>query len=131
MKTALSVLVMLVVAAAAFVTGPSAAAVRIRSSLSSAAGWVRDRAAHRGVSAGPVGEWTYAHRRGLRVGVVALAAVIFVFIGHPNVAEVVWILVLLVILLGLIELLGTPPAPQPEPVADADAPPPAPSPTPR
>jgi len=118
-------LVGLIVAAGAFITGPSAAAVRIRSWFTSALGWIRGSAEHRGISAGPAGEWTYAHRRGLRTGAVALLAVIFVFIGHPSVAEVIWILVVLVVLLGLIELIGRPPAPG---VATESSPPQAPPP---
>jgi hypothetical protein len=35
------------------------------------------------VSTGPVGEWTYAHRRALRISAVALFALIFEFWGRP------------------------------------------------
>jgi hypothetical protein len=101
----------LVVALGAFITGPSVTAVRIRRSLVSAFNWIRRSGESRGVSTGPVGEWTYAHRRALRTSVVGVLALIFVFIGHPSVAEVIWILVILVVLLGLIELIGRPPAP--------------------
>jgi hypothetical protein len=44
---------------------------------------------------------------------VALAAVIFVFWGQPTVLFVIVLVVLLLIVLGLIELIGRPPA-QPE-----------------
>ena len=101
----------LVVALGAFISGPSVTAVRIRRSLVSGVNWIRGKGESRGLSTGPVGEWTYAHRRGLRAGVVGLLALIFVFIGHPSVAEVIWIVVILVVLLGLIELIGRPPAP--------------------
>ena len=30
------------------------------------------------MTTGPVGTWTYAHRKGLRIGAVALAALLFV-----------------------------------------------------
>jgi len=62
------------------------------------------------VSTGPVGEWTYAHRRGLRIGAVALFALIFVFWGHPTGLVVIVLVVVLVLVLGLIELIGRPPA---------------------
>jgi hypothetical protein len=104
-------LVGLVVAAGAFLSGPSVSAVRIRSSFAAGFGWIRRRAEHLGVSTGPVGYWTYAHRRGLRIGVVALAGVIFVFLGPPTAAAVIVIVVLLLVALGLIELIGRPPAP--------------------
>jgi hypothetical protein len=103
----------LVVAAAAFFTGPSVTAVRTRSGIGSGLGWVRRRGERSGVSTGPVGTWTYAHRKGLRVGAVALAAVIFVFWGRPTAAVVILIAVLLLVVLGLIELIGRPPATAP------------------
>ncbi len=103
----------LVVAAGAFFTGPSITAVRTRSGIASGLGWVRRLGERGGVSTGPVGTWTYAHRKGLRVGAVALAAVIFVFWGRPTAADVILIAVLLLVVLGLIELIGRPPAAAP------------------
>jgi hypothetical protein len=50
------------------------------------------------------------HRVGLRIGAVALAALVFVFWGHPIVTVVIVIAVLLLAVLGLIELTGRPPA---------------------
>jgi hypothetical protein len=106
--------VALIVAIGAFITGPSHTAIQTRSALKSGAGWVRNFGERRGVSTGPVGEWTYAHRRALRIGVVALMAVIFVFWGHPTLLVVILLLVILLLLLGLIELIGRPPAAAPE-----------------
>ena len=63
------------------------------------------------MSIGPVGEWAYLHRRGLRIGAVALAALIFVFWGQPTGLVVILLSVILLVLLGLIELIGRPPAP--------------------
>ena len=104
----------LVVAIGAFITGPSRAAIQTRSALKSGLGWIRDFGERRGVSTGPVGEWTYAHRRGLRIGAVALFALIFVFWGHPTGLVVIVLVILLLVVLGLIELIGRPPA-KPEP----------------
>jgi hypothetical protein len=103
----------LVVAIAAFFTGPSRAAVQARSGIKSGADWIRHYGERRGVSTGPVGQWTYLHRRALRIGAVALAALIFVFWGEPTVLFVIVLVILLLIVLGLIELIGRPPA-QPE-----------------
>jgi len=100
----------LVVAIGAFITGPSRAAIQTRSALKSWLGWIRNFGERRGVSTGPVGEWTYAHRRGLRIGAVALFALIFVFWGHPTGLVVIVLVVVLVLVLGLIELIGRPPA---------------------
>jgi len=109
--------VALVVAIGAFITGPSRAAIQTRSGLKSGAGWVRNFGERRGVSTGPVGEWTYAHRRILRIAAVALMAVIFVFWGHPTLVVVIVLVVILLVLLGLIELIGRPPAAAPETAA--------------
>ncbi len=101
----------LVVAIGAFFTGPSHTAVATRSGLKSGTDWIRHYGERRGVSTGPVGEWTYLHRRSLRVGAVALAALIFVFWGEPTALVVILLVVLLLVVLGLIELIGRPPAP--------------------
>ena len=67
---------------------------------------------------GPASRWTYAHRHALRIGAVALAALIFVFWGQPTAAVVVLIAILLLVVLGLIEVIGRPPA-QPSPAPPA------------
>ena len=41
---------------------------------------------------------------------MALIALIFVFWGHPTVLVVILLVVILLLLLGLIELIGRPPA---------------------
>jgi hypothetical protein len=53
-----------------------------------------------------VGAWTGAHKRVLQIGFIALAALIFVFWGQPTLAVAIWIVVLLLVALGLIELIG-------------------------
>ncbi len=103
----------LVVALGAFFTGPSRAAVQTRSALRSGIDWIRNAGERRGVSTGPVGQWTYAHRKGLRIGAVALAAVILVFWGQPTGLFVIVLVILLLVVLGLIELIGRP-GPEPE-----------------
>jgi hypothetical protein len=112
-KTALRTLLVvgLVVALAAFLTGPSAAAVKTRGAFSSGFAWIRRRGERQGVSTGPVGEWTYAHRHVLRICAVGLFALIFVFWGHPTAAVVILLVVLLLVVLGLIELIARPPGP--------------------
>ncbi len=100
----------LVVAAAAFLAGPSVTAVRIRGAFTRGLGRIR----HRGEQAGPVGTWTYSHRRALRISAVALAALVFVFWGQPTAAVVIVIAALLLVVLGLIELIGGRPPARPE-----------------
>jgi len=100
----------LVVAAAAFLTGPSVTATATRRAFSSGLGWIRRGGETHGVRTGPVGAWTFAHRRGLRIGAVALAALLFVFQGRPTATDVIVLVILLLVVLGLIELIGRPPA---------------------
>jgi len=100
----------LVVALGAFFSGPSVTAVRARGGVRSAFDWVRSTGERRGLSTGPAGRWTYAHRRALRICAVSLAAIIFVFQGRPTAASVITIAILLLVVLGLIELIGRPPA---------------------
>ena len=101
----------LVVAAGAFLTGPSVTAVQIRGAFVSGFRWIRQLGERHGVSTGPVGEWTYAHRYVLRIAAVGLFALIFVFWGRPTAPVVILLVVLLLVVLGLIQLIGRPPGP--------------------
>lgn len=122
-RQALRVLLLLglIIAAGAFLSGPSVTAARARGAIVSGFAWIRNLGERQGVSAGPAGRWTYAHRKGLRISAVALAAIAFVFWGQPTVLVVVLLAVLLLVVLGLIELIGRPPArpARPEPAARA------------
>jgi hypothetical protein len=100
----------LFVAATAFLTGPSVAAVRTRARFVSALDWIRSSSERKGLSTGPAGRWTYAHRHVLRICAVSLAAVIFVFQSHPTAGSVIVLVILLLVVLGLIEFIGRPPA---------------------
>jgi uncharacterized membrane protein SirB2 len=110
----------LIVAVAAFFSGPSVTAVRTRGAFKSGFDWLRRSGEHAGVSTGPVGRWTYTHRRALRIAAVAIAALIFVFWGQPTWVTAVVIAIVLLIVLGLIELIGRPPA-QPQVAAQPGA----------
>ena len=99
----------LVFARAAFLTGPSVTAVRIRESILSALRWLRERGELAGVRTGPTGQWTYAHRKAVRISATILAVLVFVFWDRPTGAVVIVISVLLLVVLGLIELIGRPP----------------------
>ena len=101
----------LIVAIAAFFTGPSVTAVRTRHALSSGLGWLRASGERAGLRTGPVGSWTYQHRTALRISAVALFALIFVFLATPSAASAIILAILLLVVLGLIELIGRPPAP--------------------
>ncbi len=104
----------LIVAIGAFFTGPSVTAVRTRGAFERGFAWIRSSGEHAGLSTGPVGRWTYTHRRALRIAAVAIAALIFVFWGQPTWVTALVIAIILLIALGLIELIGRPPAQQPQ-----------------
>ena len=108
----------LIIAIAAFFSGPSVTAVRTRGAFKSGFDWLRRSGEHAGVSTGPAGRWTYTHRRALRITAVIIASLVFVFWGLSSWVTAVVIAVVLLIVLGLIELIGRPPA-QPQVAAQS------------
>jgi hypothetical protein len=104
----------LVVAVGAFLAGPSVTAVWIRGAFTRGLGRIRHSGEQAGMRTGPVGTWTYAHRRALRISAVALAVLVFVFWGQPTALVAIVIAILLLVALGLIELIGSRPLAQPE-----------------
>jgi putative flippase GtrA len=99
----------LIVAIAAFFTGPSVTAVRARGAVTGGLGWLRSSGERVGLRTGPVGRWTFQHRHALRIAAVALFAIIFVFWGRPTAVVAIVLAILLLVVLGLIELIGRPP----------------------
>lgn len=99
-------LIGLVVAAGAFLTGPSAIAARTRRAVADGFDWVRNRGERAGLHAGPVGAWVAAHKTLLRAAAIGIVALIFVFWGQITLVLVIWLVVLLLVLLGIIELLS-------------------------
>jgi hypothetical protein len=93
----------LVVAAGAFLTGPSATAVRTRAGLAGAIGRGADRA---GLPTGRVGVWVEDNKRALRIGAVALACLALVFWGRPTGKVVLGLTLALLVALALIQFLG-------------------------
>jgi uncharacterized membrane protein len=100
----------LVVAAGAFLSGQSVTAVRTRQGLSNAIGWLAGGAERAGFSTGPVGSWIHANKKALRIGAVALAALALVFWGRPTGKVVLGLTLALLVVLALIEFLGRRPA---------------------
>jgi hypothetical protein len=109
----------LVVAAGAFLTGRSVTALRTRQGLANAIAWLQGRA---GFSTGPVGAWVYANKRALRIGAVTLAALALVFWGRPTGKVVLGLTLALLVVLAVIEFLGRRPGQEPVEVATAAPP---------
>lgn len=95
-----------VVAAGAWVAGPSAAAVRARRLVVTAFQGVRREAVARGWAPGPVAAYTARHRTALRVGAAAAVFVLLVIWGQPTLRVVIGLLVVLGVLLVAIEFVA-------------------------
>jgi hypothetical protein len=107
-----SVLVLaLVVAAGAFLSGRSVTAVRTREGLSHAIGWLSGGAERAGFSTGPVGTWVYGNKKVLRIAAVVLAALALVFWTRPTGKVVLGLTLALLVVLAIIEFLGRPARP--------------------
>jgi hypothetical protein len=112
----------LVAALAAFMTGPSAAAVRTRSTLVRGIGSLRGGAEAAGWRTGRFGAWVYAHKRVLRISAVIAWGLVLMFWERPTGWVVVGSALVVVLVLGLIEFLGRPPAPPTKPVMEIQDP---------
>lgn len=112
----------LVVALAAFMTGPSTAAVRSRSIVEHGIGSLRGSAEAAGWQTGRVGAWTYSHKRALRISAVIAGGLVLMFWTRPTGWVVVLTALVVVLLLAVIEFLGRPPVqPAAVPVAEGEA----------
>lgn len=100
----------LVLAFAAFVSGPSPAAVGTRRGFTHGIGSLRRGAEAAGWQAGPVGSWTFAHRRALRLLAAGLGGVVLMFWSQPTAWVVLGVALVVVLALAVIEFLGRPPA---------------------
>jgi hypothetical protein len=105
----------LVVAGAAFLTGPSTTAVRVRAAVSGSIRRLRRLSETAGLRTGPVGAWVYRNRGMLRAGVVGVAVLAFVFWDRPTGKVVLLLTLLLLVALAIIEFLARPPKPGEEP----------------
>ena len=109
----------LIVAAAAFFTGPSVSAVRTRAGLTKGIGYLRGRTESAGLSTGRVGVWTFAHKRLLLIASVVGGALVLTFWSRPTVSVVVVTACVVLLAVALIEFIGRPPADDARPSAPA------------
>jgi len=99
----------LVVAAGAFLTGQSTTALRTRQRRTSGIGRLRGGTEHAGCRTGPVWTWVYANKQLLRIAAVTLGTLALVFWGQPTGKTILLLAGLLLVALALIEFLGQPP----------------------
>jgi hypothetical protein len=100
----------LIVAFAAFFTGPSVSAVKTRAGLTRGIGALRGNAESAGLNTGRFGAWTFAHKRLLLIASVIGGALVLTFWSQPTVSVVVVIAAVVLFLVAVIEFLGRPPA---------------------
>ncbi len=84
--------------------------MRTRDGFKSGFAAIRGTGERAGLTAGPVGTWVYQYRMALRITAVTIAVPVFIFQGTPSGLTVLVIAIILLTVLGLIELIGTPPA---------------------
>ncbi|KAA9162584.1 hypothetical protein FPZ12_011015 [Amycolatopsis acidicola] len=96
-----------VVALGAFLAGPSSTAVGLRRGVTRGIAWLRGSS---GLRTGSVGPWVHAHLNALRVALVAVAVLIFVFLDRPSGLTVGLIALVLLAFLGVVQLLDQPAA---------------------
>lgn len=113
----------LVLALAAFLSGPSTAAVKTRHGFTHGIGSMRTGAEAAGWQTGRFGTWVYTHRRALRLTAAGLGGVLLMFWSQPTAWVVVGIALLVLLALAVIEFVGRPPGPATR--ADTPAEPPA------
>lgn len=106
-----------VVAIGAALVGPSTTAVRIRRGCVGLLAWLRGHLL-RG-DGGPVGAWVHAYRVPLRIAVVVIAVLVFVFLSQPSGVAVVVIAAVLLVCLAVIQFLDRPAEHDQQPTAAA------------
>lgn len=101
----------LLVALAAFLTGPSTAATRARGLFDRGIGSAQSGADAAGWHLAPVEKWVYAHRGALRMTTFFGAGLALMFWSQPTAWTVVVVAVLTALVLVVIAFLGRPPRP--------------------
>lgn len=99
----------LLLAFAAFVLGPTRAAVKTRATLEGSIGSARGAALERGWDTGSFGTWIHEHKRALRIGILVAGGLVLAFATRPSVWFVLGTALVVVVLLGIVELLARPP----------------------
>ncbi|KAB7743033.1 hypothetical protein GA707_15430 [Nostocoides sp. F2B08] len=99
----------LLVALAAFVTGPAPFAVRIRSVVDRGIGHARGSADDAGWHLDTVGRWVYRYKSTLWMITFVVAGLALMFWDSPTVGDVVLVALIVIVVLAVIAFLGRPP----------------------
>jgi hypothetical protein len=98
----------LLVAAAAFLTGPSRAALGVRSRFTALVRWL---AGGTGVRSSGTGRWVGENKRGLRIASILVPVLVFGAWSTPTPAVLVTLVGLALLALLVVEIVGAPPPP--------------------
>lgn len=105
-----SVLVLfLIIAAVAWVTGPSATAASVRAGTERLVGYLRSSRERAGLNTGRYGVAIWEHRTPIRIGVLALAFLLYVLASHPTARYTLTLLIVAVLVLLVLGILARPP----------------------
>jgi hypothetical protein len=96
----------IIVALAAFLSGPSRLAVRIREGARGLIGGAGRKADDAGWKPGPVGTWVAAHKVGLRILGVAVAFLVVFVLTSPRPLTLLVLALLLLVYVAAIEFVG-------------------------
>jgi hypothetical protein len=99
----------LLVALAAFVTGPSPLAVRVRTVVDRGIGHARGSADDAGWHVDTVGRWVYRYKSSLWVATFVAAGLALMFWDRPTAGDVLLLALIVIAVLAVIAFLGRPP----------------------
>jgi hypothetical protein len=99
----------LVVALGAYLAGPAAGAVQIRTALNRGITALRRGRVADALAAGPVGPWVHTHLQLLRLAALGLAVLVFILLDQPTGLDVLLVAVGLLVALGIIKFLDQEP----------------------
>jgi hypothetical protein len=96
----------LVLAAAAWITGPGRVAARLRTTFTGVAGGLGDQAEAYGWDFGPFGRWVHRYRAQLRVAGVLVVLLFLVFAGRPSASRLLVLTLVLLVYLAAVEFVS-------------------------
>jgi UDP-N-acetylmuramyl pentapeptide phosphotransferase/UDP-N-acetylglucosamine-1-phosphate transferase len=111
----------LAIAFIAWVTGPAPAPAAVRRGANQALDYVRHRSDRAGLRTGGFGVTLWQYRSAIRIGVLAVALLVYIMAAHPTGNFTIVILVIAAVVLLVVELIARPPATDAADAADAAA----------
>jgi hypothetical protein len=96
----------IIIALVAYFAGPSAPAKKARELAASGIARTRNKAGDLGYQPNAFEEFVAAHKRGIELGIAALAVLVLVLWDHPGIGAVLFILVIALLLVGVVEFLA-------------------------